>query len=114
MPLLDGKHEAPPRRCARACGLVSDYPAGIQPDGTASSFIQRPQCASEQVGYLGEVRFGKRVREREGHLRTEAPIRLKFAREHPDQDSNGNIVAVSEAWQLAECVATDDPRLKGN
>jgi hypothetical protein len=48
------------------------------------------------------------------HLRTEAPIRLKFAREHPDQDPNGNIVAVSEAWQLAECVAADDPRLKGN
>ncbi len=46
------------------------------------------------------------------HLRTEAPRRLEFAREHPDQGLNGNIVAVSEAWQLAECVATDDPRLK--
>ncbi len=46
------------------------------------------------------------------HLRTEAPIRIKFARENPDQDLNGNIVAVSEAWQLAECVASDDPRHK--
>ncbi len=45
-------------------------------------------------------------------LRTEAPRRLKFAHEHPDQDPNGNIVAVAEAWQFAECVATDDPRLK--
>jgi hypothetical protein len=46
------------------------------------------------------------------HLRTEAPLRLKFAHEHPDQDPNGNLVVVSEAWQLAECVASDDPRLK--
>jgi len=28
------------------------------------------------------------------------------------QDRNGNIIAVAEAWQRAECVATDDPRLK--
>jgi hypothetical protein len=48
------------------------------------------------------------------HLRTEAPISLKFAREHPDHDPNGNIVAVSEAWQLAECVATDDSRPNGH
>jgi hypothetical protein len=46
------------------------------------------------------------------HLRNEAPVRLKFAREHPDQDANGNIVAVSEAWQRADCIASDDPRLK--
>jgi hypothetical protein len=46
------------------------------------------------------------------HLRTEAPVRLKFAGEHPDQDPNGNIAAVSEAWQLADCIATDDLRLK--
>jgi hypothetical protein len=46
------------------------------------------------------------------HLRKEAPLRLKFAHEHPDQDPNGNIVAVAEAWQMAECIATDDPRLK--
>jgi hypothetical protein len=46
------------------------------------------------------------------HLVFEAPIRLRFAREHPDQDANGNIVAVSEAWQHADCVASDDPRLK--
>jgi hypothetical protein len=46
-------------------------------------------------------------------IRDEAPLRLKFAQEHPEQDRNGNIVAVSEAWQMAECVATDDPRLKG-
>jgi len=46
------------------------------------------------------------------HLRIEAPVRLKFAREHPDQDANGNIVAVSEAWQRADCIASDDPRLK--
>jgi hypothetical protein len=45
-------------------------------------------------------------------LRSEAPKRLEFAREHPDQDPNSNIVAVAQAWQLAECVATDDPRLK--
>jgi hypothetical protein len=45
------------------------------------------------------------------HLRTEAPARLKFAHEHPDEDPNGNIVAVSEAWQLAECIASNDPRL---
>jgi hypothetical protein len=45
-------------------------------------------------------------------LRTEAPRRLEFAREHPDQDPNGNLVAVAQAWQLAECVASDDPRLK--
>jgi hypothetical protein len=44
-------------------------------------------------------------------LRTEAPVRLKFAREHADQDPSGNLVAVSEAWQLAECVASDDPQL---
>ena len=47
------------------------------------------------------------------HLRHEAPLRLKFAHEHPDQDRNGNIVAVSEAWQKAECIATDDPRVAG-
>ena len=46
------------------------------------------------------------------HLRSEAPRRLQFAREHPDQDPNGNLVAVSQAWQLADCVASDDPRLK--
>jgi hypothetical protein len=46
------------------------------------------------------------------NLRIEAPVRLKFAREHPDKDTNGNIVAVSEAWQYADCVASDDPRLK--
>jgi hypothetical protein len=45
-------------------------------------------------------------------LRSEAPKRLEFAREHPDQDPNSNIVAVAQAWQLAECIATDDPRLK--
>jgi hypothetical protein len=53
------------------------------------------------------------AREKE-RIRNEAPLRLKFAHEHPDQDQNGNIVAVAEAWQRAECVATDDPRLKGN
>jgi hypothetical protein len=46
------------------------------------------------------------------HLRKEAPLRLKFAHERSDQDPNGNIVAVAEAWQMAECIATDDPRLK--
>ena len=45
-------------------------------------------------------------------IRNEAPLRLKFAHEHPDQDRNGNIVAVAEAWQQSECVATDDRRLK--
>src|ERR1035437_5723519 len=45
-------------------------------------------------------------------IRNEAPLRLKFAHEHPDQNQNGNIVAVAEAWQRAEWVATDDPRLK--
>ena len=44
-------------------------------------------------------------------LQSEVPRRLEFAREHPDQDPNGNIVAVAQAWQLAECVASDDPRL---
>ena len=44
-------------------------------------------------------------------LRTEAPLRLRFAREHPDQDPSGNLVAVSEAWQLAECIASSDSRL---
>ena len=47
-------------------------------------------------------------------IRNEAPLRLKFAHDHPDQDRNGNIVAVAEAWQRAECIATGDPRLKGN
>jgi phosphoribosylpyrophosphate synthetase len=28
------------------------------------------------------------------------------------QDQNGNIVAVAAAWQRAECIASDDPRLK--
>jgi hypothetical protein len=42
----------------------------------------------------------------------EAPLRIQFAHEHPDQDQNGNIEAVAEAWQLAQCVASDDPRLK--
>jgi len=46
------------------------------------------------------------------HLRNEAPIRLKFAREYPDQDVNGNIVAVSEAWQYADCIESDDLHLK--
>src|ERR1019366_6443146 len=45
-------------------------------------------------------------------IRNEAPLRLNFAHEHPDQDRNGNIVAVAEAWQRAECISTDDPRLK--
>jgi hypothetical protein len=40
-------------------------------------------------------------------------LRLKFADEHPEQDQNGNVVAVAEAWQQAQCIATDDPRLKG-
>jgi hypothetical protein len=53
----------------------------------------------------------KREKER---IQSEAPLRLKFAREYPDQDRNGNIVAVAEAWQRAECIATDDPRLKPN
>jgi hypothetical protein len=48
------------------------------------------------------------------HLTFEAPVRLEFAREHPDQDANGNIVAVSEAWQHADCIASDDPRLQSN
>jgi hypothetical protein len=47
-------------------------------------------------------------------IRNEAPLRLKFAHEHPEQDQNGNIVTVAEAWQRAECIASDDPRLKGN
>jgi len=51
------------------------------------------------------------VKEKE-RIRIEAPLRLKFAHEHPDQDRNGNIVAVAEAWQRSECVASDDPRLK--
>jgi len=45
-------------------------------------------------------------------IRNEAPLRLRFAHEHPDQDRNGNIVAVAEAWQRSECVASDDPRLR--
>jgi hypothetical protein len=45
-------------------------------------------------------------------IRNEAPLRLKFAHEHPAQDQNGNIVAVAEAWQRAECIASDDARLK--
>lgn len=45
-------------------------------------------------------------------IQNEAPRRLKFAHEHPDQDTNGNIVAVAEAWQRAQCVAADDPRLR--
>jgi hypothetical protein len=45
-------------------------------------------------------------------IRKEAPLRIQFANEHPDQDQNGNILAVAEAWQLAECVASNDPRLK--
>ena len=32
-------------------------------------------------------------------IRNEAPLRINFAHEHPDQDPNGNIVAVAEAWQ---------------
>jgi len=44
----------------------------------------------------------------------EAPVCLKFASEHPDQDADGNIVAVSEAWQRANCLASNDPRLKSN
>ena len=46
------------------------------------------------------------------HLRAEAPPRIRFGREHPDQEPNGNVLAVAEAWQLAECIATDDPRLR--
>jgi len=46
-------------------------------------------------------------------IRDEAPLRIKFAHERPDQDRNGNIVAVAQAWQLAECVATDDSASKG-
>jgi hypothetical protein len=49
-------------------------------------------------------------RKEKERLRSEAPLRLKFAHEHPDQ--YGNIVAIAEAWQFAECVATDDPRLR--
>jgi hypothetical protein len=45
-------------------------------------------------------------------IRNEAPLRLKFAHEHPDQGGNGNIVAVAEAWQRSECISSDDPRLK--
>jgi hypothetical protein len=41
-----------------------------------------------------------------------APLRIKFAHEHPDQDPKGNIIAVAEAWQRAECIEADDPRLK--
>lgn len=45
-------------------------------------------------------------------VRAEAPARLGFAREHPEQDPNGNIKAVAQAAQLAQCVAADDPRLR--
>ena len=48
------------------------------------------------------------------HLWLEAPVRLKFASEHPDQDADGNMVAVSEAWQRANCIVSNDPRLKSN
>ena len=44
-------------------------------------------------------------------LRAQAPNRIRFGREHPEQDPNGNVLAVAEALQLADCVATDDPRL---
>jgi len=44
-------------------------------------------------------------------LLAEAPRRIAFANQHPDQDPNGNILAVAQAWQLAQCVAADDPRL---
>jgi hypothetical protein len=54
------------------------------------------------------------ARKRRNAIRNEAPLRLKFAHEQPDQDRNGNIVAVAEAWQRAECIASDDPRLKPN
>jgi|SRR5215469_10201397 len=46
------------------------------------------------------------------NVKAEAPARIRFGREHPDQDPNGNVLAVAEAWQLADCVAADDPRLK--
>jgi hypothetical protein len=46
------------------------------------------------------------------HLRSEAQVRLKFAREHLDQNVHGNIVAVSEAGQQADRIASDEPRLK--
>jgi len=51
------------------------------------------------------------VKEKE-RIRNEAPLRIRFAHEHPDQDQNGNIEAVAEAWQRSECVASDDSRLK--
>ena len=48
-----------------------------------------------------------------GGLEVSDARRLKaFAHDHPDQAPNGNIVAVAEAWQRAECIASDDPRLK--
>jgi hypothetical protein len=47
-------------------------------------------------------------------IRNEAPLRIRFAHERPDQDLNGNILAVAQAWQLAECVATGDLRLRRN
>ncbi len=60
------------------------------------------------------AKFGSQdqCEEEKQRLRTEAPARLNFAHEHPDRDPNGNILAVSEAWQLADCIADDDPRLK--
>src|ERR1700739_4811321 len=61
----DAAHEHPPCCGTYSARLVSDHPPSIQPDGKSSSLIQRPQCTSEQVGYLRDVRLRKRVRERE-------------------------------------------------
>jgi hypothetical protein len=45
-------------------------------------------------------------------LGSQAPPRIKFATEHPDEDPNGNVLAVSQAWQVADCVSSEDPRLR--
>jgi hypothetical protein len=94
--------------------VVSVDSAGVQSDGSASSLVQRLGAPLNRWDIWARFDSQSSCEKEKEHLWLEAPVRLKFAREHPDQDTNGNIVAVSEAWQRANCIASNDPRLKSN
>jgi hypothetical protein len=45
-------------------------------------------------------------------MRADGATRIRFGREHPDLDPKGDTLVLGEAWQLANCVNSNDPRLK--
>jgi len=102
-------------RHAAALALVGWYmliPPVFSPMGNHPRAFNDLNASLNRWDIQGSFESNASCEKEKERIRNEAPLRIKFAREHPDQDQNGNIVAVAEAWRRAECVATDDPRLK--